>query len=173
VPILNPDYPRDAVIATVGPVPITMAQLEGRVRVARTLGTLAGDPVPGYDDPGGMRQFQVQLLRRTIDVVLIQLAAQDAGVTVPPGGSSDAAQQFLERVSASPQQLEDAMASNGVTRPMLDHWFASATLVDFYVQSEIMAGRDPSEREAAVKEWLDARWATDAIQIAFYDPEEL
>lgn len=173
VPVLNPDFPRDAVIAVVAGTPITMAQLEARVRVARTLGTLAGDPVPGYDDPRGLREFQVQMLRRSVDVVLIQQAAQAAGVAVPPGGSSDAVTSFLQRVNAAPEQLEDAMASNGVTQPMLDAWFASATLIDFYVQSEILAGRDAAEREAAVKEWLDARWATEAIDIAFYDPEEL
>lgn len=173
VPILNPDFPREAVIAVVGGVPITMAQLEARVRVARTLGTLAGDPVPGYDDPRGLREFQVQMLRRSVDVVLLQQAAREAGVAVPPGSEGEAVTSFLQRVNAAPEQLQDAMASNGVTQPMLDAWFASATLVDFYVQSEILAGRDASEREVAVKEWLDARWATAPIEIAFYDPEEL
>jgi len=173
VAVLNPDYPREAVVASVAGVPITMAQLEARVRVARTLGSLAADPVPGYDDPNGMRTFQVQILRRTVDVVLIQLAARTAGVTVPAGSAGDAATGFLERVNAAPSQLTDAMAANGVTQPMIDGWFASATLIDFFVQSEIMAGRDPSERETAVKEWLDAQWATADIQINFYDPEEL
>lgn len=173
VAVLNADFPRDTAVASVNGVPISMAQLETRVRVARTLGTLAGDPVPGYDNLSALRTFEVQMLRRSIDVVLIQQAARAAGVVIPPGSSSDASSTFLAQVNAAPAQLEDAMASNGVTQAMLDGWFASATLIDFYVQTELMAGHEPSEREAVVKAWIDAQWAAADIQINFYDPDNL
>lgn len=170
---INTDYPRDATIAVVRGEPITMAQLEARVRIARTLGSLAGDPVPSYEDGAALRTFQVQMLRRAVDVLLIQQAARAANVQVPGGSEIDAIDSFLEQVSASPQQLDDAMASNGVTQEMLAAWFADANVVDFYVQTELMGADGEQDREAVVRPWLDARWAEGGIDIYFYDPDQL
>ena len=46
---INPDYPRETVVATVNGQSYTMAELEVAVRVAHVLGAMSGDTVPAYD----------------------------------------------------------------------------------------------------------------------------
>jgi len=172
VPALNPHYGREAVIATVNGEPYTMAQLEASVRVARALATLSGDPVPNLDDAAGMREFQIGLLRRQIDVILIRQAAAADGAIPPTTDGDVAVDALLQAVGAAPQMLDNALASNGATQAHLDTWFRNAELVDFYIQTQIMAGQDPSLRADVVKAWLDQRWAASAIAIDFYVPED-
>jgi len=176
VPPINPDFPRDAVIASVGAQrSYTMAELEIATRLARAMGLLAGDPVPSYEDGPGMAAFQVNLLRRQVDVMLIELAAAQAGTAaeMPPLPPEDLLADFLGKVNASRRQLDDMLAANGVSIAHLMDFLRRTQLIDFFVQSQLMAGRDQAERDAAVSEWIDAQWATQNIRIQFYDPDSI
>jgi hypothetical protein len=172
LPPINADYPRDAVIATVNGQPFRMAELEVAVRIARTLGALSGDAVPAYGDPG-MRAFQIKMLRRQIDILLMQQAVTREGLAVPGGPVDDLLAAFLQQVGATPERLAAEMAANGVSREQLEEWFTDSRTINTYVQQTMMAGHDQSEREAIVRAWLDREWASREILINFYDPGEV
>jgi hypothetical protein len=166
------DYPPEAVIATVGDETFTMAQLDAFVRVARVLGTLTGDPVP---DPGApeVRGFEVRMLRRQVDVMLMRQAAAREGVAVPGGPVDELVADFLTRTGGTDEQLHDLMTRFGVTDADVTRWFEDSRVVNAFVDAKLMGGRDPSEREKLVSTWLTGQWAarTDEIEVRFYDPD--
>ncbi len=171
VPPLNVHYPRDTTIAVINGEPYTMAHLEAAVRVARSLGTLSADAVPSFQDATALRNFQVDMLKRQIDIILIRQSASHG--TLPPDISpGPAIQGFLQVVGATESQLDDALASNGATQDHLDAWFADAALVDYFIQTNLMVGQDPAQRAEVAQAWISAAWASNDIQITFYEPEE-
>lgn len=169
---LNVDYPRTTAIAIVNGEAYTMAHLEAAVRVARSLGTLSADPVPSFQDASALRRFQVDMLKRQIDVILIRQSALAQGSVPPDASAEPAIQGFLQVVGATQEQLDDALASNGASRAHLEAWFTDAALVDFFIQTTLMPGQDPARRAEVAQAWIDAAWASSDIQINFYPPEE-
>ncbi len=175
LPPINPDFPRDATIASVGVRAFSMAQLEEAARLSRAMGLLAGDPVPSYDDGPGMALFQVNLLRRQVDVMLMEQAAEAAGTAaeMPVIPNEELLADFLGKVGADRRQLDDMLAANGVGIAHLMDFLRRTQLLDFFVQSELMDGRPQEERDQVVREWIDNQWATSSIRIQFYDPDSL
>jgi hypothetical protein len=170
VPPLNADFSRDAIIAYVNGEPYTMTQLETAVRVAKALAVISKDTVPEYGAPE-MRAFQINMLRRELDGVLARQALRREGLQAPGGDASSAVQAFLSQFSATQEQLDAALAANGLTRAQLDQWFAEGRDTQFYIQTKLMSGQSPESRPAVVKAWLDQQWAEQDIQIRFYDPD--
>lgn len=169
---INADYAREAQIAIVNGEPYTMAQLETAVRVARALGTVGGDAVPAYGTPE-MKQFQVTILKRQIDMILMKQALVGEGLTPPTGPVDDLIQGYLQRVGASDAQLQAELARNSVGRAELVGWFEDARSTGYFVQEKLLAGQDPSQREAVTEAWLAQAWADNEEQILinFYEPE--
>ena len=171
---INADYGRDAQIALVRGEPYSMARLEAAVRIARTLGKLSGDPVPNFGD-AEWKRFQVKIFKRQIDAVLMRQAMQREGLVPPTGPLDDLIQSFLQRVGATDAQLQAEMAANSVTRADVQKWFEEGRTTGFFVQTKLMNGQDPSQREAIVQKWLTDEWSRleDEILINFYDPDQL
>jgi hypothetical protein len=173
LPPLNEDFPREAVVALVNGQPFTMGQLESAVRVARSLAGLSGDPVPDYGTQE-MRDFQIQMLRRQVDVILMRQGFAAAGLEHPDMPIDGLVSGFLERVGGTQEDLEREMAENGVSRQQLDAWFSDSQDVNLFVQQQLMQGRDPSDptaREAASRAWLEQQWDAGQIYVNFYDPD--
>jgi hypothetical protein len=179
VPPLNPDFPRESMVANIDGVPFLMADLEIAVRVARTIATLSADPVPNYDDVAGMRAFQVKLLRRQIDAILLENAARTMPDKPPPLSAQELIDSLLARQSAARQQLDDAMAANGVAEANVVAFLQRAGDIDLFIQSAILKDLPQEERQnaerrdALVRDWLDRAWETQSVQIYFYDPDSV
>lgn len=173
---INADYARDVVIAYINGEPYPMAQLETAVRVARALGALSGDAAPAYDDPA-ILNYQVRILKRQIDMVLLRQAALREGLVAPTGPVDDLITSFLQRLGASDAQLDRELAVNSVTRADLQKWFEDSRTSNFYIQTRLMDGVDQSAREATVRDWLTEEWertqAQNQLLINFYDPDQL
>lgn len=172
VPPINVHYQRDTTIALVNGEPYTMAHLEAAVRVARALGSLSADVVPSFQDATALRAFQVDMLKRQIDIILIRQAAVAQGAVPPDASPGPAIQGFLQVVGGTEAQLDDALASNGATQAHLDAWFSDAALVDYFIQTNLMVGQDPGGRAEVAQAWIEAAWASSDIQITFYEPED-
>ncbi len=171
---INGDYPRDHVVAVVNGQSYTMAELETAVRIARTLGSLSGDVVPAYTDQE-MLGFQVKILKRQVDLILLEQALAASEIQPPAGPVDDLILGFLQQVGATEQQLAQAMAANSVSRAQLDGWFDRSRATNTFVVQTLLteAEADPSQREALVADWLDQRWNASQISINFYDPNQV
>lgn len=170
LPMLNADYTRGDVVALVNGQPFSMGQLETAVRIGLALGSLSGDATPAYDAPE-MRDFQIQMLRRQIDVILMRQAFAAAGLEDPDLPIEGLVSGFLDRVGASQQDLEQAMAANGVRQEDLEAWFADSQQVNLFVQQQLMQGRDQAERTQVTRDWLDGQWDAGQIFVNFYEPD--
>jgi hypothetical protein len=169
---INADFPREAVVAVVNGEPYTMGQLETAVRVAMVLGTLSGDPVPAYGS-SDMLLFQVRMLRRQVDMMLMKQALAASNNQPPEAPVDELIDAFLFRVGSTRGELERLMRIHGVTQDQLEAWFRDSTNVNAFVQAEIMNGADESQREALTAAWLDQQWDSQDIVISFYDPDTL
>jgi len=170
LPPLNADYPRASVVAQVGGQSYSMAELEVAVRIGRVLATLTGDAPPAYDAVE-MRDYQIRMLQRQVDVMLILQAAARAGLVPPDVPPDGLVSGFLEQVGATEEDLRRLMEENGVDQAQLDAWFLDTQMVNLFVQQQLMVGRDPAERNAVTREWLDRQWGTQDVVITFYEPE--
>lgn len=171
LPPINLDFPREAVVALVNGEPFTMGQLETAVRIGRTLGTLSGDDVPAYTSQD-MLDFQIRMLKRQVDVLLMKQAFQAHGLEDPVGLPMEGLiDSFLDATGATDQDLEAAMVENGVTRDDLLAWFTDSQQANQFAQQILMEGRDASEREQVTNEWLTAQWDQGEIYVTFYDPD--
>lgn len=177
VPPLNVDFPRESMVASINGQPYLMADLEIAVRVARAIATLSAEPVPNYDDVAGMRAFQVRLLRRQIDALLLEAASRTLVDKPPPLSADELINGLLSRQGAARQQLTDAVASNGIDASHVVAFLKRAGEIDLYIQSEILKDlsqeerQDTAKRDALVAAWLDQAWAAQQVQIFFYDPD--
>ncbi len=177
VPPLNPDFPRESMVASVHGQPFLMADLEVAVRVARAIATLSAEPVPNYDDAAGMRAFQVRLLKRQIDALLLENASRTLVDKPPPLSADELINGLLSRQGAARQQLADAVAANGIEEANVVAFLKRAGEIDLYIQSEILKGlsqeerQDTARRDALVAQWLDRAWTDARVQIFFYDPD--
>jgi hypothetical protein len=169
---INGDYARDHVVAIVNGQPYSMAELETAVRIARTLGKLSGDVVPNYSDQE-MLGFQVKILKRQVDLILLKQALAASEVEAPVGPVDDLILGFLQQVGATELQLGQEMAANSVTRQQLDGWFSDSRATNSFVIEELLGERDVSERDAVVEVWLDQRWNSSQVSIDFYDPGQV
>jgi hypothetical protein len=169
VPPLNPDYARETIIAYVNGEPYYMWQLETAVRVAQALASFTGDPVPAVGTPE-MRDFQVSMLRRELDGVLLRQALVRDGLTPPPGDATPVMEGFLGQYNVSEGDLASALAANGVTRADLERWFLNSRDTQYYIQTKLMEGQPPEQRDAIVKAWLDENFPNQVNVTDFYEP---
>jgi len=169
VPPLNSDYSRDTIVAYVSGEPYTMAQLEAAVRVAKTIAAFSQDEVPAYGE-AAMREFQVNMLRLEIDGLLLRQALKRDGLVAPAGDVGPVIDGYLKQYNATSEQLAAAMKANGVTDQQLRDWFAASRDSQFYIQTQLMAGKDAAQRAEIVQAWLDQQWQTQEIKINFYEP---
>lgn len=171
---INADYARDIPVAMINNQPYLMSELETAVRVSRTLGKLSGDPVPNYGD-AEMKAFQVQILKRQIDMRLIKQAMLRDGLAAPTGPVDDLITAFLQKVGVTDAMLAAELAANSATRADLQKWFDDSRAINFYLQSVVMAGKDQEQRDVIVAQWLSEEWKRneDAIGIHFYDPDDV
>jgi alkylated DNA repair dioxygenase AlkB len=153
-----------------------MLQLEKATRMARTLGKLTGDPVPNYGEQDFL-VYQVRILKRQVDMILMRQAMAQEGIEVPSGPVDDLILGFVERVGVTKDDLAKQMIENSVERADLDRWFDDSRASNIYIQQHLMpAEADPTDdaaRKAAVDAWLEQKWETSQILIEFYDPETL
>src|SRR4029453_19024910 len=105
----------DATVAVVNNEPIQMADLESAVRIAHTLGSFTNDKLPSYTDAAGMKEFQIRMLRRQVDTILMRQAFGREGVQDPGGSADQLIDGFLQKVGADRQKLDNAAAANGVS----------------------------------------------------------
>jgi hypothetical protein len=166
---LNNDYPRESIIAYVNGEPYTMAQLETAVRVARSLSAISKDPVADYGSPE-MRDFQVNMLRLEIDGMLLRQAMRREGLAPPPGDITPAIDGYLQQFGGTGEQLDAALAANGITRAEVADWFTRSRDTQFYIETKLMPGHDPAERKAVIDAWLAEQWKTQDIKPMFYAP---
>lgn len=169
VPPLNADYPRQSIVAWVSGEAYTMEELETSVRVAKALSTISGDPVPEYNTPA-MRDFQVSMLRREVDSLLMRQALRRSATSPPDMDVAPAVDGYLQQYGGTPEGLAAALAANGITREHLDRWFVKARDTQFFIQTQLMADKQPEEQGQAVQEWLALQWQTQDIRINFYEP---
>ncbi len=169
-PAVSIDYPPEAVVAYVNGEPYTMAELDTTVRIARVLGSFTGDLVPA-DGSAELPGFMVKMLRRQIDIILMRQAMKRDGIFEPSGDNEMLVDAFLGQVGATPAELDELMAANGVTDEDLGEWFNDARAINFYIQNTLLADQDAADRDAIVEEWLAREWEAQAIEIDFYDPE--
>ena len=171
VPPLNSDYARSTIIATVGSEPYRMADLESAVRVAHTLASLAGEQLTPYNDPG-IRDLQIQMLKRQVDMLLMKQAVLRENIPVPGDDIKPQIDAYLERIGSSREKLNAAMAANGVTEAEVDKWFKDSRTTTAYVVEKLLKGKDLSQREAVTKAWLADEWRAreSDILINFYEP---
>jgi hypothetical protein len=170
---INQDYTRDTIVAVVNNVPFSMGQLETAVRIGRTLGSLSGDAVPDYGSPD-MRTFQIEMLRRQVDVILMKQAFEARGLEDAAGLPMESlVSAYLERVGATQDDLAKKMADNGVTTEALQAWFADSQQVNLFVQEALMQGQDQSQRDQVTKAWLQQQWQSAQIYVNFYDPDSV
>jgi hypothetical protein len=167
---INPDYRLEDVIAQVNGQSVAMRDLDRAVRVSRVLGQLSGDPVPA-NDTSGLRQFQIQMLKRLVDLELMKQAAQRDNMLVPGGTTDTAVQQFLAEVGKSQSDLDAAMAANNVTQPELDRWFRDARTASFFVAQKLMVGNETGDRDQITQNWLTNQWKIQDIGVNFYEPD--
>lgn len=171
---INGDYPADQVVARVGGEALTMKELELHVRVARALGSLSGDAMPAWTDGPGMRDLQIKILKRVIDMMLLRQAMQREKVDPMTIPVDQLLADFLDRVKATDSQLDQALARNGVTRADLLRWFELSRDSNTYVQVKLMEGKDPQDkalRESTVNAWLQQTWQSPGlVTVEFYDP---
>jgi hypothetical protein len=168
---VNPEFNLEDVIARVGTESIAMRNLDRAVRVARVLGNLSGDPVPVAGDPA-LRDFQIQMLKRLVDVELMRQAAQTEGLLIPGGPVDTAIQGYLDQVGATQTDLQVAMAAEQVSNSELERWFEDARTANFFVLNSLLVGRETESRDTVTQEWLAAEWQRRAAEIAvsFYEP---
>ena len=169
---INSDYARDHVVAVVNGEPYTMGELEIAVRIAQVLGALSGDAVPAYDSPD-MPAFEVRMLRRQIDMILMLQAAQAAGLASPPENPDEMIDAFLFRIGSNRGRLEQLMTAHGVTQEQLEAWFNDSSELNSFVQQQLMPGEDQELRNEITQAWLSEQWDTQDIRIDFYDPDTL
>jgi hypothetical protein len=166
-------YKPEDIIAWVNGQPYSLADLEKVVRVARVLAHFTGDAVPSDNSPD-MPGYQVQMLRRQIDVMLLKQAMDQQHVAAPTADPAMLVQAFLRDTKGATEDMQAQMTANGVTEADLEAWFRDARAVDFYIQNNLMAGQNAANRDAIVKKWLDDRWGVaGAVVIRFYDPDEV
>lgn len=166
---INPDFNLEDVIARVNGKAIAMRDLDRAVRVARVLGDLSGDPVPANGSPE-LRQFQIQMLKRLIDLELMRQGAKRAGLLVPGGATADVIQGYLTQVGADQGRLEEEMQKHGVTADELDRWFKDARTANFFVTQSLRVGKETESPDTLSADWLEDQWATQAIGVNFYEP---
>ncbi len=166
---INPDFNLEDVIARVNGKAIAMRDLDRSVRVARVLGDLSGDPVPANDSPE-LKQFQIQMLKRLIDLELMRQGAKRAGLLVPGGATVDVIQGYLAQVGADQGRLDEEMQKHGVAAEELDRWFKDARTANFFVTQSLSAGKETESRDTISADWLKDQWATQAIEVNFYEP---
>jgi hypothetical protein len=166
---LNLDYPREATLAYVNGVPYTMLQLELATRVAKTLASISKDPAPDYGAPE-MRDFQITMLRRELDGLILRQAMVRDGLQAPAGDVTPAVDGFLKQFQATPEQLSAALAANGITRADLDSWFGESRETQFYIQTKLMPGHQPEEQAEVVRAWLNERFEAQVTIADFYEP---
>lgn len=177
LPPLNLDFPRESMVANVAGQPFLMADLEIAVRVARTIATLSAEPVPNYDDVPGMKAFQVKLLRRQIDAILLENASRSLPDKPPPLSAQELIDSLLSRQGAARKQLDDAMQANGIAEANLVAFLQRAGDIDLFIQAVILKDlpqeqrQDAERRDALVRMWLDKAWDEQKVQIYFYDPD--
>jgi len=169
---INGDYAPDAVVAVVSGEPYTMASLEKAVRVSRVLGKLGGDPVPDYGTPE-MKGFQVEMLKRQVQMILIRQATARDGMLPPNGPVDDLIGGYVQKVGATDARLEAELTANGVTRADLTKWFEDSRTTNFYIQEKLMVGKDPATRKDVAEAWLGEEWERREVYINFYDPDQL
>ena len=171
---INVDYPADQVVARVGGMPLTMKELENHVRVARALGSLSGDAMPAWTDGPGMRDLQIKILKRVIDMMLLRQAMLRDAVEPMAIPVDQLLKDFLDRVGTTDSQLDQALARNGVTRAELTRWFELSRDSNTYTQVKLMEGKDPQDktlREATLNAWLQETWESPGLVVVeFYDP---
>jgi hypothetical protein len=167
---INPEYELQDVLAVVNGDLIAMRDLDRAVRVARVLGQLSGEPAPANGSPE-LRAFQIQMLKRLVDLELMAQAAEREGLMIPGGDVAVSVDGFLGQVAKSRQDLDVAMAEHGVTEAELDRWFRDARTANFFVAQSLMAGDETGDRDAATQQWLAGQWDTQSIVIDFYEPE--
>lgn len=171
---INGDYAADQVVARVGGEALTMKELENHVRVARALGSISGDPMPAWTDGPGMRDLQIKILKRVIDMMLLRQAMLRDKVEPMTIPVDQLLADFLDRVKSSDSQLDQALARNGVTRAELLRWFELSRDSNTYVQVKLMEGKDPQDkvlRESTVNAWLQQTWQSPGlVNVEFYDP---
>lgn len=171
---INGDYAADQVVARVGGEALTMKELENHVRVARALGSVSGDPMPAWTDGPGMRDLQIKILKRVIDMMLLRQAMLRDKVEPMTIPVDQLLADFLDRVKSSESQLDQALARNGITRAELLRWFELSRDSNTYVQVKLMEGKDPQDkvlRESTVNAWLQQTWQSPGlVNVEFYDP---
>ena len=97
----------------------------------------------------------------------------------PPLSADELIDSLLTRQNAARQQLDDAVAANGVTVANVVAFLQRAGDIDLYVQSEIIKDlpqeqrQDATRRDALVRAWLDKAWSEQQVQIYFYDPDSV
>jgi hypothetical protein len=123
VPALNGDFARTDIIAYVNGEPYTMGQLEVAVRVAKTLAAISKDPVPDFGAPE-MRDFQIRLLRREIDSMLLRQALARTGTPVPPVDVQPVIDGYLKQYNGTPEQLAAALTAAGIGQRELLAWLS-------------------------------------------------
>jgi hypothetical protein len=171
---INVDYAADQVVARVGGTALTMKELEAHVRVARALGSLSGDPMPVWTDGPGMRDLQIKILKRVIDMMLLRQAMQRDAVEPMSIPVEQLLQDFLDRLGKTDGDLDQALARNGVTRVELMRWFELSRDSNTYTQVKLMEGKDPQDkalRESVLNAWLQETWQSPGLVVVeFYDP---
>jgi hypothetical protein len=90
---------------------------------------------------------------------------------VPGGDTQTVVDAFLTEVGATREQLQAAMAANGVTSQELDHWFRDSRTANFLVTQQLTVGKETEPRDAVTQAWLTDQWSTQSIVINFYEPE--
>ena len=171
---INGDYDRTANVAFVNGEAYTMRQLETAVRTARALGVMTGEVVPNYTDAASLG-YQVRVLKRQIDVILMRQAMERDNIPEPPGSVDDLISAFLSQIGATTTDLQVQMIENSVSLEELEVWFENSRTTNAYVQQHLMEiggdPTDPEQREARITQWLDEAWDTNSIDINFYDPD--
>jgi hypothetical protein len=167
---INPDYQLEDVVAIVNGQPLAMRDVDRSVRVARVLGQLSGDPAPENGSPE-LKQFQVQMLKRLVDLELMAQGAERQGLMIPGGDVDVAVDGFLAQAGKSRIDLETAMASYGVTEAEIDRWFRDARTANYFVVQGLMDSEETADRDVVTQQWLSAQWNSQSITINFYEPE--
>ncbi len=165
-------YEPQDIIAWIRGEPYSYGQLLQAVRVARVLAYFTGDAVPSDTSPE-MPGYQVQMLRRQIDLILLKQAMSRDRVAMPPLDGPTLVEAFLNDAGLERSQLEVQLAANGVTQANLEAWFVDAAAVNAYIQQKVAPGKVGTEREAAIRDWLDAEWDSQEIVVRFYDPDQV
>lgn len=169
---LNKDYPPEHVVAYVNSEQYTMADLEVAVRISHALASLSHEQLPDYNDPKGMKELQVKMLRRQIDTILLRQAFISEKVKDPGNSLEDLINGYAQRVGATRAQLDAAMTANGVTQTQMRQWFEDSRKANVYIQLKIVDSPEQTSRDPQVQAWLKKAWEANAVVVDFYDPSE-